>query len=1732
MKQLITILLVSITFCSLGQFSSFTEISKDMSQPISASADLDNDSDIDLVLIARGANKLRVYSNDGTGVFTETQSFNLTGPATNRLILGDVDNDGDNDLVTLVTSSGVKLVLYRNTAGVFGAMEVLYDYGNSFYAANFCFTKRNNDAYPEIAIDHDILNQRIVLINNNNGVYESDTTINQYLSMLDFGNHIESVDMDGDGDEDLITNKEDPTQIVQGSGFPSYSVWFENDNGNYIKHEYYIRGSNYQTIRSTMADLNGDGLPDYIVLNPGSYFRLGWFDNQQPPYVHTSGQTNGGQVVSETSLTIPGEILHADMNNDGDIDIIASNENRIFVFVNDGVGNFTNDTAYFDNSNSISGGSEQFHYNTADINADGNMDIVVTSLNDDDFFWLENDGNVNFTQHYIDYNASTPLLIYPTDYNEDGVKDIVSFYARKPIIHVFEGVSNTVFKSNIPLNTAGVISDLSNYQIREIDMDDDGDQDLFTENLSGMYTNPVLTWYERDGSNSFQTTHAFNLPENYIGVKVADMNNDGKKDLVMLGANVYVIFNQGNGNFGTPQLIYASTISGTFTSIHLQDMDGDNLIDIVTNKHSTAGYTSTIRYIKNLGNGNFSPLGPTICTLRGKEMGFGDLDGDGLTDIIGLNSTFGFFKCHWHKNNGNWNFGAAQQFFSQSNLNWMEGYVVDVDNDGDNDIVSSYQFNNVQNYTWNIIWHENNGSQTFVPHTIASNLPQLYSWKLDDYDFDGDWDIIAGIKTDKVGYYRNDVVAPRQLTGAIFIDVNDNGLKDAGDTGMDFAHVTLSPGALNSFTDTDGDYFFSVNPGTYQIGYTGVDPGLWELTTAASNYTATVLASSTVLSGFDFGFHPIIDSTSLLVDIASPPISCNQELLQFLTVRNNGSSFPKGVVRYDFDTLVTINTISPTPDSLSGNSIYWHFDSLFFFEQFDAQISFTTPGFTTMGDTFHFNLAVQTFDAFYQPTYIFEDHFSSIMTCAYDPNNKLAETAGYTEEGFITNDEPYIDYTINFQNTGTDTATNVLLVDDLSQYLDWNTLEVLSSSHHVSSYLSSNGRLKFYFNTIHLPDSGANLQGSKGFVKYRIKPDPNLVHGTQILNFGAIYFDQNPAILTNTVKHTIFDCLVMESGIQTSVTLSSLCVNDTSQLVVSGAYMEEVEWAFENNLISTNDTLLYQFPDTGTQIVQLRVKNPICTIDKLVEIELGEGPAINITPANYQVQCSTSAPVLFNSSYSSSVWKLNNQVVTTDSILTAQQSGIYVLEASSGNCITYDTVELILVSPPVFDISSNDGFVICDGNAVTLESELVNGHWYYENALIDAAQSIQAEVSGWYSVRFDSICSSVDSVFITSASPNLAHITASSALHFCEGDSVTLYSQNGTNVWSLNNVVLGSADTLSAFEAGWYLLTYTDTVCPSSTDSVFVQVESPAVAAIQYNELTICSGDSSTLWTSANSALQWTFDGTNVGTTDTLIGHLAGEYVLTIQNNFCPVSTDTVTVEVVNPVSVSIIQNDVSICSGDSAYLNSDMPLAGHQWMYNNQVISEASEIWVSQSGWYYLDLTNELCYSHGDSILINVLSLPAGPYIQYSAQSLFVNESSIISIQWFYNGEIMVGSVSDTIINPEDGEYTAEITFTNGCVVSETFTLNTLGQEITTSSNHHIYPIPTSDKLMITTIGTQLPRELFIYNTTGELISFYQVQPSSTISVDVSGLAAGVYYIAIKTDGNTSMTRMRFVRN
>lgn len=229
------------------------------------------------------------------------------------------------------------------------------------------------------------------------------------------------------------------------------------------------------------------------------------------------------------------------------------------------------------------------------------------------------------------------------------------------------------------------------------------------------------------------------------------------------------------------------------------------------------------------------------------------------------------------------------------------------------------------------------------------------------------------------------------------------------------------------------------------------------------------------------------------------------------------------VTEITLDNRLTVNYVSMPATTVNGNVYTYMFDSIPAFQNKSIYFNTAVACNAVVGDSLYSKINT-TFSpsACVDSLWSFDD-YKRRLTLSYDPNNK--ETVSHETAQIAATD--VLDYVINFQNTGTDTAFTVTLIDTLPAQLIPTSLIPLNSSHNYTYYLMANNVVKFLFHNINLPDSATNQEGSKGFISFRIKQTPNNPQGTIIKNKAGIYFDYNAPIITN-YTHNIISLVTSE----------------------------------------------------------------------------------------------------------------------------------------------------------------------------------------------------------------------------------------------------------------------------------------------------------------------------------------------------------------------------------------------------------------------------------------------------------------------------------------------------------------------------------------------------------------------------------------------------------------------------
>jgi uncharacterized repeat protein (TIGR01451 family) len=353
------------------------------------------------------------------------------------------------------------------------------------------------------------------------------------------------------------------------------------------------------------------------------------------------------------------------------------------------------------------------------------------------------------------------------------------------------------------------------------------------------------------------------------------------------------------------------------------------------------------------------------------------------------------------------------------------------------------------------------------------------------------------------------------ISGQVFFDSNGNGVMDGAEGYLSGQRINLQPDGVTMYTSANGFYdFHSWFTSSTHVITTNLYP-YWAVTTDSLSYT--VLEDTVDQTGFDFGINATTAYNNLEVSVAGAIPRCNGIVPHWITYQNVGTTILDGRIKLVMDNLTTFVNSVPTPDAVSADTLFFNFTNLPPFESRHILVYLQMP--PNAGDTLHF-AAFAEFDSSGTYYVLGENALQEIVRCSFDPNDKTVEPEGFLADHFtLYNDSLY--YTIHFQNTGNDTAFSVIVTDSLDASLDINTFHVTGSSHPVQTTIHSNRVVEFNFENILLPDSGIDLIGSNGFVQFRIQAIGSLALPVVLNNNADIYFDQNPAVRTNTVSNTL-----------------------------------------------------------------------------------------------------------------------------------------------------------------------------------------------------------------------------------------------------------------------------------------------------------------------------------------------------------------------------------------------------------------------------------------------------------------------------------------------------------------------------------------------------------------------------------------------------------------------------------
>ncbi len=316
-------------------------------------------------------------------------------------------------------------------------------------------------------------------------------------------------------------------------------------------------------------------------------------------------------------------IAVADFNNDGHLDIVASNDGgpggSVYMLPGTGTGTFGTVILAVDGGDSLFSVSSH-SISASDFNADSNADLAIATGTDVKV--LLGDGTGHFAPPTVHVVGSYPYAACIADFNGDGDMDIASANDGNVSVLLGNGAGN--FSSHVDFSAGPEM-----YAITIGDFNGDGDVDLAaTSNANGGGLDSVWVLLG-NGTGGFGTAAKYLAGEGPYSVCSSDFNDDGFDDIAVANTNsqnVSVLLSQGVSGIFSP--------AENFTTLHTPfsvvsaDFNVDGIPDLATGAQG-----NDVSVLLGTDSAYFGPPALFSCPGFPWEIATGDFNEDGRPDL-------------------------------------------------------------------------------------------------------------------------------------------------------------------------------------------------------------------------------------------------------------------------------------------------------------------------------------------------------------------------------------------------------------------------------------------------------------------------------------------------------------------------------------------------------------------------------------------------------------------------------------------------------------------------------------------------------------------------------------------------------------------------------------------------------------------------------------------------------------------------------------------------------------------------------------------------------------------------------------------------------------------------------------------------------------------------------------------------------------------------------------------
>ena len=763
----------------------------------------------------------------------------------------------------------------------------------------------------------------------------------------------------------------------------------------------------------------------------------------------------------------------------------------------------------------------------------------------------------------------------------------------------------------------------------------------------------------------------------------------------------------------------------------------------------------------------------------------------------------------------------------------------------------------------------------------------------------------------------------------LFYDSNNNCLFDSGENYLQHP-VTIEVDSasipIDTISATSGFYYKALGPaGTiYSFKIVALLDGIYVSCPLSGILYDTVLSTVNNYTAKYMGFNCVSGGSYDLAVYATEQTGTHEQQGTIVVANSNCVPVHAMLTMY-FSPRFYYNVANPPPVSFPGHSINWDLGvmdnntpPITLTYRTDVLGTHLTPGDTVMTQ---YIITPITGDA---------DTLNNVVTNidtangAYDPNEMQVSPAGNILPCTT------LQYAISFENTGNDTAHNISVLDTLSDNLDPHSLRIITASGNMNIAIIKDGGYnvaKFDFPKINLLDS-AHFGQCNGMLLFSIKTKSGLATGTQLKNYAGIFFDDNPAVLTDTTTNTI--------GINPITGTDNVCAGSSISLANT---QTAGNWSSSNPIVATIGTAgEVSGIAAGSTNISYTISNSCGSLSAVKTITINPLPFAGVISSPSSLCVAANAIVA--DTVSGGSWLITNSHASlSGTTLTGAVAGVDTIKYVAVNSCGSDTASHTITIAPLPDAGVVSGATTVCVNATTLlTSTATGGVWLAQNSNATIAGGlITGTTAGPETILYIAANScGVDTAIktITIAPLPYAGIISGPA-SLCVATNTTFFATTTGGLWQSRNsnatVAGGIATGVTAgIDTVVYMVTNS---CGTDTATKNITILPLPHAGIITGTDAVCVADTIVLLDTTTGGI-WTRTNNNSAVTGGIItGTVAGiDTIMYLVTTSCGTDTATKIIHI-TPLPTPLVGTDNICVHGTETF---SAHIAGGTWSSSN----------------------------------------------------------------------------------------------------------------------------------------------------------------------------------------------------